>query len=853
MSRFKDQEYTVKEFISCAQDKNTNYEELVKNLSRIINTYVAQDLSRNNIKIDDVTVKDEEYIQYSKDESGNVVANKTIANTLKIGDFSYKTNLEDVANDLLNNTAESRDIDNVYETLLDLNSKLIQFEKEYNSKNFIATEGNNDIISASLYAKSEIIGNHRAIENDSEKEAIIKSAAQIIKVAKSSGLDVEVSEVIAKRAAEDLSTIGGNDDILYQVDLEKVDELIEQDPSLVEKFNVLKTEYTLDGKRKSIEQLQKDKEEYLDKIENNETIEKDSVRNTLKRNIENGMSQCVINELVSQYQKGNIDDIIKEYGVDNTLEYINQAYAIQSRLDEKVALKKNAIETYMHENEAAFTRELSSDTYENLKNCAEIANRERKIIDDSAQIDESTKNDRNKIINDIIAKALSEKEKEIEQKESELEEQQDELTKEKDDIEKEKSKEKEKEPKYGIDLPGITSVHINIDKSNSNNKTVNKTEPGPKGDPGEKGDPGKDGKDGEPGQKGDPGENGKDGEPGQKGDPGENGKDGEQGQKGDPGENGKDGKQGQKGDPGEKGKDGEPGGNTYIHNTYYTTPKKDDDKKNIEDEPKTEPEQDTDPEQEPEQDTQKTVQEDDTVIDNETEPSNDNIVNEEDLEEKNPEEDLEIPQNGDEEKISIDEEVSFTINGMPADEYEKDEEVVQEQGENIEENSQEEKEDIQKNNMIEQLKNSKNILLDGLREQNQIEIEEYRKELENKVDRIINSLDTNKYSMEELLRARDHLNEKIEEDVQKKIQEKQESLNMIETSMDKYIERKALEDRMFELQEKRDELKKKEILIDSIEKDAAKSLEDVEKEIEETKNKIESKDMEGKNEYKNKE
>ena len=155
--------------------------------------------------------------------------------------------------------------------------------------------------------------------------------------------------------------------------------------------------------------------------------------------------------------------------------------------------------------------------------------------------------------------------------------------------------------------------------------------------------------------------------------------------------------------------------------------------------------------------------------------------------------------------------------------------------------------------MTQELINYKFIFLEGLREQNQIEIDEYRKDLEKRVNDIIDSLDTNKYSIEELLRARDHLNEKIERDVLKKTQKKQESLDMIEASMNKYIERKSLEEKLFELEEKRSEFKKKELLISSIEKDAVKSLEDVEKEIEEVKSQMDDKQKEENNGYRNQE
>lgn len=336
---------------------------------------------------------------------------------------------------------------------------------------------------------------------------------------------------------------------------------------------------------------------------------------------------------------------------------------------------------------------------------------------------------------------------------------------------------------------------------------------------------------------------------------------------GPPGKDGKDGKDGvdgKDGEPGKDGKDGEPGGNTYIYNTYYTDQNKDEQNKHEgpkNSEELTEKENDQTPKQDDlKQQDGKVIQEDD--VEEIKEPVEEITVPEDD-------EELDIQNPNEKEEILDSEEISFTINGMPADEYEKEQDT-QENGKEIEDNLKEEthdeniqvideenngdksKEEI-KESMTQELINSKNILLEGLREQNQIEIDEYRRDLEKRVNDIIDSLDTNKYSIEEILRARDHLNEKIERDVLKKTQEKQESLDMIEASMNKYIERKSLEEKLFELEEKRAELKKKELLISSIEKDAVKSLEDVEKEIEEVKSQMDDKQKEENNGYRNQE
>lgn len=339
---------------------------------------------------------------------------------------------------------------------------------------------------------------------------------------------------------------------------------------------------------------------------------------------------------------------------------------------------------------------------------------------------------------------------------------------------------------------------------------------------------------------------------------------------GPPGKDGKDGRDGvdgKDGEPGKDGKDGEPGGNTYIYNTYYTDQNKVE--QNKREEPKNSEEL-TEKENEENNSTleqEDLKQQDDKVIQDEEKDSKKTLENKT-IPEDDEELDIQNP-NEKEEEILDSEEISFTINGMSADEYEK-EQYAQENRKEIEDNLKEETDDenIQaideenngdktkeeiKESMTQELINSKNILLEGLREQNQIEIDEYRKDLEKRVNDIIDSLDTNKYSIEELLRARDHLNEKIERDVLKKTQKKQESLDMIEASMNKYIERKSLEEKLFELEEKRAEFKKKELLISSIEKDAVKSLEDVEKEIEEVKSQMDDKQKEENNGYRNQE
>lgn len=327
------------------------------------------------------------------------------------------------------------------------------------------------------------------------------------------------------------------------------------------------------------------------------------------------------------------------------------------------------------------------------------------------------------------------------------------------------------------------------------------------------------------------------GKDGKDGIDGKDGKDGVDGKDGEPGRDGKDGVDGKDGEPGKDGKDGEPGGNTYIYNTYYTNTKEEQTEKEVEENQKN-------------SELNKEIENEEDVLDESNALNTEEEVKEDVLEEEAETKTITI-----EENTIVEEELSFTINGRPAEEYEADieeqDDLGSENGENVEENNKAETREEIKESLSQELMKSKEILLEGLREQNKIEIEEYRKELERKVDGIIDSLDTNKYSMEELLRARDHLNEKIENDVLEKTKQKQESLDMIEASMDKYIERKSLEEKLVELEEKRAELKKKEILIESIEKDAAKSLDDVEKEIEEVKSKINNKQKEGNNDYRN--
>ena len=227
---FNNQEKLMKEFILFAKDKETTPEELEQHLSQVVAGYVSESLKGTKLEGSPVTVKKETFVETVKD--GNVAVenpDETQANTIKIGsDFSWKTGLEEVVKDLLTNEEEGRASDNAYEFFSDLNAKIIQFKKEYNSKHFEITRGENDIMLGLQYAKYAILDTSKKIERDSNREAIIKTATQLIRVAKSSGLEIEVSDNIGKRAIDDVVFFAEEESTT--IDTKSVDEIIANNP-----------------------------------------------------------------------------------------------------------------------------------------------------------------------------------------------------------------------------------------------------------------------------------------------------------------------------------------------------------------------------------------------------------------------------------------------------------------------------------------------------------------------------------------------------------------------------------------------------------------------------------------------
>ena len=143
------------------------------------------------------------------------------------------------------------------------------------------------------------------------------------------------------------------------------------------------------------------------------------------------------------------------------------------------------------------------------------------------------------------------------------------------------------------------------------------------------------------------------------------------------------------------------------------------------------------------------------------------------------------------------------------------------------------------NTPIDELRKSKEALIDGVRQKNEEELKEYEAGLQKRADEIIDKLDPSKITLEELYKARAHLDERIAQDVAVKRQQKEESLKTMEEIMEKYITRQELTEKLNELNKAKEELKTKQDLISSIENETAKSLQAVEDEIESVKDEIE--------------
>lgn len=143
-------------------------------------------------------------------------------------------------------------------------------------------------------------------------------------------------------------------------------------------------------------------------------------------------------------------------------------------------------------------------------------------------------------------------------------------------------------------------------------------------------------------------------------------------------------------------------------------------------------------------------------------------------------------------------------------------------------------------------------LISNLEQRNQKELEKYEEELNMKADEIIESLDPNKYSLQQLYDARDHLNKKIEEDVSTRKETLNGYIEFIKESMNEQVSRQEkIQEINTQLEEKKElmqKIKDKKALIHSIENDTLKSLEAVEAErdkLQQEKNKLENEKGEG--------
>ncbi len=462
------QEKILKEFLMASQDTDgVSIDDLDKNLTNIAIRYVEESLKGTNIEGSRVTIENDERVDDSRYQYYD---SARLANSdpklLKIGnEVICQTNFKLDADSLINKDGnDDRLADIAYEFFTEANSKITQLKKEYNSRNFEITRGENDIVSALTYAKYDLLGNHAPIENDSSKEAIVTTTTQLLRVMKSLKMDIDYSSNIAKRGSEELYDLISDKQTINSLDMLEVDEIIRDNPDLIKEYDILRVEYNPNGTRKSLGQLLEDKKEYQKNVQENDAIKSKVTRNSLLNQVDRGLTHVEYNELVSQYIKGNIDNLIDEYGEESLLQQVNEIEKFKNKDDKKIELRKNNIEKALERNEELLKEELSYDVYSELKESVLMANEQRNIIEDYGKIDEKDQEIRENILNKIKEELEYRKnEKEVQKQEPVAEHEQE---------------EPKQEPTNDKKEPNITNVFINIDnkKTKTDNSTKNKTD-----------------------------------------------------------------------------------------------------------------------------------------------------------------------------------------------------------------------------------------------------------------------------------------------------------------------------------------------------------------------------------------
>ena len=892
MVRLNNVESAMKKFLEIALDNEMDRYQKEDQLNRSLANFVDETIKKNS--------------NLGENTPSATIDIKDGHSTLAAGDLFQ---LEIDYNEFFKSKNIEEKIGDLYSFFADVNDSIYYAYKEDKCENFVSTEKENEIIINSEYAKEKITGGNRRLSLQTTENAHLLTITQANRVVSSLNLKDYIKDVKdediekikedyrdrivenAKGTIEKIADESGRDfepeKIVLddeELFLDPADTAIIANPELIKRYPVLKHEYNADGSRKELDELFESEKSELASIEEN-LRDNDKTKNELKAQIKKAYANLKYKSFIDALQEPEkLRDVVQRVGPEEVLNQLTDMAANikdQNRLEDSVEDK--AIK-YFNQKEADTIYGFSDKAMENFMEMLETIEQRIKVEDKTVEAINGKKQKFQDEIIDALKKELNDISQQVERySDDEVKEADEERKKDRTGIlkkiknylknrentqeEPKKEPQTDVEPKPDKETQEEPTKHKETDtSSNQNNK-------------GEKGEPGKDGPKGD---KGDPGEKGEQGEPGKtgpKGEPGNDGKDGKDGELGKDGETGRDGKDGKDGEQGQPGKDGEPGGNTYVYHIYQKDKEKDiqeDEEKNKDEEKET----DVDPKPKEPTDN-KDVEVKEPTVEPVTEPVPDEKIEpvEEPKEDKNVEIDSEVKPET-EPKVEPEIEPQTQVEPEPTEntvtEDEKDleqdnTEVTIEDETTVQENLSEDEapkvddeeqatQDIKEDEHISETpKTEKQMqqeiiesLINHLEENNRNELEKYEQELNQKVDDIIDKLDVSKYSMEELAKAKEHLEQRVKEDVEAKRKTQLEYLDQIKESMYVQVARQERIQELNALIEEKSELvrkiKEKDVIIKSIENDTAKSLKEVEDEIsklEEERNSLENKKEEG--------
>ena len=892
MVRLNNVESAMKKFLEIALDNEMDRYQKEDQLNRSLANFVDETIKKNS--------------NLGENTPSATIDIKDGHSTLAAGDLFQ---LEIDYNEFFKSKNIEEKIGDLYSFFADVNDSIYYAYKEDKCENFVSTEKENEIIINSEYAKEKITGGNRRLSLQTTENAHLLTITQANRVVSSLNLKDYIKDVKdediekikedyrdrivenAKGTIEKIADESGRDfepeKIVLddeELFLDPADTAIIANPELIKRYPVLKHEYNADGSRKELDELFESEKSELASIEEN-LRDNDKTKNELKAQIKKAYANLKYKSFIDALQEPEkLRDVVQRVGPEEVLNQLTDMAANikdQNRLEDSVEDK--AIK-YFNQKEADTIYGFSDKAMENFMEMLETIEQRRKVEDKTVEAINGKKQKFQDEIIDALKKELNDISKQVERysddevKEADEERKKDRtgiLTKIKNYLKNRENTQEEpkKEPQTDVEPKPDKETQEEPTKHKETDTSSNQNNKGEKGEPG---------KDGPKGDKGDPGEKGEQGEPGKtgpKGEPGNDGKDGKDGELGKDGETGRDGKDGKDGEQGQPGKDGEPGGNTYVYHIYQKDKEKDiqeDEEKNKDEEKET----DVDPKPKEPTDN-KDVEVKEPTVEPVTEPVPDEKIEpvEEPKEDKNVEIDSEVKPET-EPKVEPEIEPQTQVEPEPTEntvtEDEKDleqdnTEVTIEDETTVQENLSEDEapkvddeeqatQDIKEDEQISETpKTEKQMqqeiiesLINHLEENNRNELEKYEQELNQKVDDIIDKLDVSKYSMEELAKAKEHLEQRVKEDVEAKRKTQLEYLDQIKESMYGQVARQERIQELNALIEEKSELvrkiKEKDVIIKSIENDTAKSLKEVEDEIsklEEERNSLENKKEEG--------